>query len=53
MASISAKSFTDRSGQPYTIRTANADDAEALLAYIQQVADDTNFFVLEPDEFPR
>jgi len=52
MASIEPKRLTDRTGQQFTVRTAQPDDAEALLAYIRPVAEETEFFVIEPDEFP-
>jgi RimJ/RimL family protein N-acetyltransferase len=52
MASIRPKTFTDRTGQEFVIRTAQPDDAETLLAYIRPVAEETEFFVIEPDEFP-
>jgi RimJ/RimL family protein N-acetyltransferase len=40
-------------GQQITIRTAQADDAAALLTYIRPVAEETEFFIFEPDEFPE
>jgi RimJ/RimL family protein N-acetyltransferase len=52
MASIQSKTFTDRTGQELLIRTAQPDEAGALLAYIRPVAEETEFFVIEPDEFP-
>ena len=53
MASIPPKTFTTRTGQQFTIRTAQADYAAALLAYIRPVAEETEFFIFEPDEFPK
>lgn len=52
MASIEPQSFTARTGAEFVIRTAQRDDAAAILAYIRAVARETEFFVLEPDEFP-
>ena len=52
MASIESKILADQTGQQFTIRTAQADDAEAILAYIRPVAEETEFFVIQPDEFP-
>ena len=52
MASTQLKTFTDRTGEEFIIRTAQPDDAETLLAYIRPVAEETEFFVIEPDEFP-
>ena len=52
MASIPTKTLTDRTGQDFTIRTAQSDDAEAMLAYIHPVAEETEFFVLQSGEFP-
>jgi RimJ/RimL family protein N-acetyltransferase len=52
MGSLPTKSFTAKSGKTFTIRTAAADDAAAMLAYIRAVAAETEFFVIEPDEFP-
>ena len=53
MSSIQPKTFTARNGQPVTIRTAQPEDAAALLAYIRPVAEETQFFIFEPDEFPK
>ena len=52
MSSFDTRTFIDRTGQPFTIRTAQPADAEAVLAYIRSVAKETEFFVIEPDEFP-
>ena len=52
MASIPTRSFTDRMGQEFVIRTPRFEDAAAMLAYIGPVADETEFFVIEPDELP-
>ena len=52
MSSITTKNLTARSGEPFVIRTAEPRDAAAMLAYIRVVAAETEFFVLEPDEFP-
>ena len=53
MASIKNTILIDRTGQQFTIRTAQPDDAEALLIYIRTLAEGTEFFVMEPDEFPE
>jgi RimJ/RimL family protein N-acetyltransferase len=53
MSSIQPKTFPARNGQPVTIRTAQPEDAAALLAYIRPVAEETEFFIFEPDEFPK
>jgi predicted N-acetyltransferase YhbS len=52
MSSIESKTLTDRNDRSFLIRTAQPDDAEAVLAYIRPVAEETEFFVIEPDEFP-
>jgi RimJ/RimL family protein N-acetyltransferase len=52
MSTIPSKSLTAKSGEPFVIRTAQPDDAAAVLAYIRRIAAETEFFVLEPDEFP-
>lgn len=52
MATIEPRTRSVRSGQQFTIRTAQPTDAAALLAYIRPIAEETEFFVLEPDEFP-
>jgi RimJ/RimL family protein N-acetyltransferase len=52
MASIEPRALTTRSGPEITVRTAHPEDAAAILAYIRGVAQETEFFVLEPDEFP-
>jgi RimJ/RimL family protein N-acetyltransferase len=53
MAILESKIFTTKTGETITIRTAQPEDAAALLAYIRPVAEETEFFVLEPDEFPE
>jgi RimJ/RimL family protein N-acetyltransferase len=53
MGSLPTKSFAAKSGNTFTIRTAKPEDAGAMLAYIRAVAAETEFFVLEPDEFPE
>jgi RimJ/RimL family protein N-acetyltransferase len=53
MSSIQPQKFTARNGQPVTIRTAQPEEAAALLAYIRPVAEETEFFIFEPDEFPK
>jgi RimJ/RimL family protein N-acetyltransferase len=52
MALIEPQHFTAANGERFTIRTAQPDDAAALLAYIRPLAQETGFFILEPDEFP-
>jgi RimJ/RimL family protein N-acetyltransferase len=52
MSSIPTRNLTAKSGQRFVIRTAEPCDAAAMLAYIRAVAAETEFFVLEPDEFP-
>lgn len=52
MASIYPKTFTTRTGEEVVVRTAQIEDAAAMLAYVRSVARETGFFVIEPDEFP-
>jgi RimJ/RimL family protein N-acetyltransferase len=52
VATIQPKTLTARTGQEFVVRSAQPVDAAALLAYIRPVAEETEFFVLEPDEFP-
>jgi RimJ/RimL family protein N-acetyltransferase len=52
MAFIEPRGFTTTTGQKFTIRTAQPEDATALLAYIRPVAEETDFFTVEPDELP-
>ena len=52
MATIPRLSCETSTGEAYVIRPAQREDAEAMLAYIRPVAENTEFFVLEPDEFP-
>lgn len=51
MAAIPTTTFTDRTGQEFAIRTGHPDDAEDMLAYIRPIAEDSEFFVIQPDEF--
>ena len=53
MSSIAPQTFINRTGQQFTIRTAQPNDAAAMLAYIRLVAGETEFFILQPDEFPE
>lgn len=53
MSSIQPQTFTTRTGQQFTIRTVQPDDAAMMLAYIRAVAEETEFFILQPDEFPE
>jgi RimJ/RimL family protein N-acetyltransferase len=53
MAFVEPQHFTAVTGHEFTIRTAQPEDAGALLAYIRPVAEETEFFILEPDEFPE
>ena len=51
MAVIEPKSCTAGAEQ-VVIRVARPEDAAALLDYIRRVAGETEFFIIEPDEFP-
>jgi RimJ/RimL family protein N-acetyltransferase len=46
------RTITSKAGDAVTIRSAQPADAVTLLAYIRAVAAETQFFVMEPDEFP-
>jgi RimJ/RimL family protein N-acetyltransferase len=52
MSAIESKTLTDQTGHQFTIRNAQPDDAAAVLTYIRSVAEKTDFFVIQPDEFP-
>ena len=52
MAAIEPKTVPDRTGQQFTIRTAQPGDADKMLAYVRAVVEETDFFVIEPDELP-
>jgi len=52
MAILEPRLFTTKTGETITFRTARPEDAAAILAYIRSVAEETEFFILEPDEFP-
>jgi RimJ/RimL family protein N-acetyltransferase len=52
MASIQPKTITARTGEEVVIRTAQPDDAAAMLAYIHCIGSEPELTVLEPDEFP-
>jgi RimJ/RimL family protein N-acetyltransferase len=47
------KHLTTTSGRPYVIRTAQPEDAAALLAYIRCLTRQPECFVIEADEFPQ
>lgn len=46
------RSQTITTGEPFVVRHATPDDAANLLTYIRSVAQETGFFVIQPDEFP-
>jgi RimJ/RimL family protein N-acetyltransferase len=52
MAFVEPQHLTTATGDKFTIRTGQLEDAAAMLAYIRPVAEETEFFTLEPDEFP-
>jgi RimJ/RimL family protein N-acetyltransferase len=52
MVSIPPRQFTASTGEPVTIRCAQPEDAANLLTYIRSVAQETGFFVIQPNEFP-
>ena len=52
MSTFPPQNCVSKSGRPFTIRTAQPEDAAALLDYIRSVAEETEFFIIEPDEFP-
>ena len=52
MDEIEPRSLKTKTGEPFLVRCAQPDDAANLLAYIQSVAQETGFFVIQPDEFP-
>jgi RimJ/RimL family protein N-acetyltransferase len=51
MATIPAKQFTSRIGDPFIIRSAEPDDAAKVIAYMQAVTRESDFLLIEPDEF--
>jgi RimJ/RimL family protein N-acetyltransferase len=51
MSSIPTRTITTRTGESVTIRSAQPDDVDRLLAYVRSVAAETPFFIMEPDEF--
>ncbi len=51
MGIIEPRLVTFKTGEPVTIRSAQPRDASRLLAYIQSVAQETGFFVIQHDEF--
>lgn len=52
MGTIERRSPTTTTGEPFIVRCAQPDDAANLLTYIRSVAEETEFFVIQPDEFP-
>jgi RimJ/RimL family protein N-acetyltransferase len=52
MGSMPTKTFTAKSGKTFVVRTAQTEDAAAMLEYIRAVAAETEFFLIEPDELP-
>lgn len=52
MTTIEPRALITKTGEPFIIRCAQPDDASSLLAYVRSVAQETGFFVIQPDEFP-
>jgi RimJ/RimL family protein N-acetyltransferase len=52
MGSMPSRNLTTRSGKAFLIRTAQPEDAAVLMTYIARLTEESEFFVLEPDEFP-
>jgi RimJ/RimL family protein N-acetyltransferase len=52
MGSMPARNVTTQSGKAFLIRTAQPDDAAALIDYFRCLTQEPELFVLEPDEFP-
>jgi hypothetical protein len=51
MACIATRTINLTTGESITIRSAQPDDADRLLAYVRSVAAETPFFIMEADEF--
>jgi RimJ/RimL family protein N-acetyltransferase len=51
MGRIVASERLSKTGEPFRLRSADPDDAERFLAYVREVARNTPFFIMEPDEF--
>jgi hypothetical protein len=51
MATIPARPFTSRTGDPFIIRSAWPNDAMDLLAHAKAVAQESDYLLTEPDEF--
>jgi RimJ/RimL family protein N-acetyltransferase len=51
MSSITSTTFTTKSGQSVTFRTAQPEDAARLIAYGHAVFPESPHFLIEPDEF--
>jgi RimJ/RimL family protein N-acetyltransferase len=52
MATMPTGKFATRSGKPFLIRTAQPEDAAALLGYLHCLTQEPECFVIEADEFP-
>ncbi len=52
MSTFPSQNCVSKAGRPFTVRTAQPGDAAVLLDYIRSVAAETEFFIIEPDEFP-
>ncbi len=51
MAQVPPQTRTARNDLPFLIRSAQHDDAVAMLTYVRTVARETPFFMIEADEF--
>lgn len=51
MGTFSPRQFTSKTGEPFTIRSAHPDDTTNVIAYMQAVTRESDFLLIEPDEF--
>jgi RimJ/RimL family protein N-acetyltransferase len=51
MATIATKAFTSKTGDPFTIRSARPEDAEVLIAYVKVVTQESDYLIIQADEF--
>jgi len=51
MGHIAERKCVSKTGERFVIRTAEADDALRLLAYVREVVKESPFFIMEADEF--
>jgi RimJ/RimL family protein N-acetyltransferase len=53
MATVPTRQFTSGIGGPFIVRSARADDAADLIVYIKEITPESEFLIIQSDEFQQ